>query len=561
MKARHITLRLILPALFLLLLTACSGGERTISVSLVNRTGQVISELYITPATTTEWGDSLIDAPMSDQQIKSVTLGSFTSEDLSAGFNILVYNSDYEVLYTGDLDEQCFSLTDGDFLVFLPPESDPQLDITADYDSALYATAAESAADGASVPASQTSTPEAAAEADPQDYVGSWKYDTLPTCLLLDDAQQWSRVDLYTGQDGFGTVTPEADGLSLITEDGTVLTTLQKDSSGGLIDADSNHLSPIADIILLPSGYDELTQTANFSGDFSGFTVSFPASMYAEDDAALYGGLRFSPIMGPGTDDQYASILLGFHPISGYDEQMSQGYGAAKPALSQMFSAVLTELYGDKALELTAGDCYEFEHYYSITGTMQLDGSVVSETLTDPLSAAVELRYYGPTGYVMAAIAIAPESRIDVYRDTCWSILGSCTYSADWSTAPKPVPPQPSAAATGSDAAADPYYWYDEDGDIWYWNGTGNEFIGFGSDYYIDDDGQYYEANDAGWEEDGDWDYYDAAEPWSDPGDTWDDNYDDYDDYDYDDGDYDDYGDYAYDDEGWGDYADEDWDY
>ena len=555
MKARNIIPRLMLSALFLLL-TACGSGEKTISVSLVNRTGQVISEMYITPATTTEWGDSLINAPLSDQQIKSVMLGSFTPEDLSAGFNILVYNADSEVLYTGDLDEQCFSLSDGDFLVFLPPESELQLDITADYDSAMYDTAAKSAAEAASVPASQTSTLEAAAETDLQDFIGSWKYDTLPTYLLLDDAQQWSRVDLYTGQDGFGTVTPEADGLSLITEDGTILTTLQKDSSGGLIDADSNRLSPIADIILLPSGYDELTETANFSGDFSGSSVSYPASMYAEDDAALYGGLRFSPIMGSGTDDQYASILLGFHPISGYDDQMSQGYGSAKPALTQMFSSVLTELYGDKALEMTAEDCYEFEHYYSITGTMQLDGSVVSGALTDPLSAAVELRYYGPTGYVMMAIAIAPESRIEVYRDTCWSMLGSCTYSADWNTAPKPVPPQPSAAAAGSDAAADSYYWYDEDGDIWYWNGTENEFIGFGSDYYIDDDGQYYESNDAGWEEDGDWDYYDAADPWSDPGDTWDDDYD----Y-YADGGYDDYDDYAYDDEGWGDYADDDWDY
>lgn len=210
--------------------------------------------------------------------------------------------------------------------------------------------------------------------------------------------------------------------------------------------------------------------------------------------------------MGPGTDDQYASILIGFHPISGYDDQMTQGYGAAKPAMTQMFSAVLTELYGDSALEIAAADCYEFEQYYSITGTMQLDGSVVSGELTDALSAAVELRYYGPTGYVMVAIAIAPESRIDIYRDTCWNMLASCTYSTDWITAPKPIPPQPAPAPDGSDAPEEPYYWYDEDGDIWYWNGSENEFIGFGSDYYIDDDGQYYESNDAGWEDDGDWD-------------------------------------------------------
>ena len=58
--------------------------------------------------------------------------------------------------------------------------------------------------------------------------------------------------------------------------------------------------------------------------------------------------------------------------------------------------------------------------------------------------------------------------------------------------------------------------------------------------------GQYYESNDAGWEDDGYGDtfdyeeeYYEDYDPWSDPGDGW--------------GDYDDY---SYDDEGWGDYFD-----
>ena len=68
----------------------------------------------------------------------------------------------------------------------------------------------------------------------------------------------------------------------------------------------------------------------------------------------------------------------------------------------------------------------------------------------------------------------------------------------------------------------------------------------YGESYYIDDDGQYYESNDAGWEDDGYGDtldyeeeYYEDYNPWSDPGDGW--------------GDYDDY---SYDDEGWGDYFD-----
>ena len=43
-------------------------------------------------------------------------------------------------------------------------------------------------------------------------------------------------------------------------------------------------------------------------------------------------------------------------------------------------------------------------------------------------------------------------------------------------------------AATGARAYGTAYYWYDEDGDVWYWNGYENEFISYGSDGYIDTD-------------------------------------------------------------------------
>ena len=97
-------------------------------------------------------------------------------------------------------------------------------------------------------------------------------------------------------------------------------------------------------------------------------------------------------------------------------------------------------------------------------------------------------------------------------------MMDSCTYGGGWSTAPKPVPAQPAQQSDSGDYGT-PYYWYDSDGDVWYWNGYSNEFIGFGDDYYIDDDGNFYESNDAGW----DYEEYNDYDPWSDPGDTWDD--------------------------------------
>ena len=92
-------------------------------------------------------------------------------------------------------------------------------------------------------------------------------------------------------------------------------------------------------------------------------------------------------------------------------------------------------------------------------------------------------------------------------------------------------PAQPTYSGDSGDYGT-PYYWYDEDGDVWYWNGYENEFISYGSDGYIDDDtGEYMESNDAGWDYSDE--YYDDYDPWSDPGDGW--------------------GDYTEDD-GWGDY-------
>ena len=78
-------------------------------------------------------------------------------------------------------------------------------------------------------------------------------------------------------------------------------------------------------------------------------------------------------------------------------------------------------------------------------------------------------------------------------------MLETRSYTAGWSTAPKARP----AYSGDTGDYGTPYYWYDEDGDIWYWNGYENEFIGYGSDGYIDEDtGEYMESNDAGWDYD-----------------------------------------------------------
>ena len=176
--------------------------------------------------------------------------------------------------------------------------------------------------------------------------------------------------------------------------------------------------------------------------------------------------------------------------------------------------------------------CSDFKDngdYYSLTGYMWLDGDIFSDGPSQPVRGCMEVRYYGPTGYALVATTIALEGRIRNYFDICNNMLTTLSYTAGWSTAPKARP----AYSGDTGDYGTPYYWYDEDGDIWYWNGYANEFIGYGSDGYIDEDsGEYMESNDAGWDYDDE--YYDDYDPWSDPGDGW--------------------GDYSDDEDGWGDY-------
>lgn len=397
-------------------------------------------------------------------------------------------------------------------------------------------------------------------DADLSAYAGCWKYDTLPFYMVLNEDGEWIAVNVYGSQVGPGLYHPDGDGVTLVMDDGETLTSFTPTDSG-LTDAAGNTLTAWDYIMLLPTAEDELNMTASFPDDFANVTIQYPVQMNANPIPGIPNALAFNAEMESGTEDYYSNIFIGFEPISGYDDKMTQGLAAAKPYMEQMLNEQLAAMYAGKILKTVAADCIDAGNYYSITGYVWLDPSVFDDSPSEPVRGIIEVRYYGPTGYSLVSMAVSLDSRIENYNTIRSNMLATCSYTTDWLTAPKPVPtaaPAAQAASTntantgsaavrsGSDSGdyGTPYYWNDEDGDIWYWNGSSNEFIGYGSDYYIDDDGQYYESNDAGWEDDGVGDtfdyeeeYYEDYDPWSDPGDTW--------------GDYEDY---SYDDEGWGDY-------
>ena len=393
-------------------------------------------------------------------------------------------------------------------------------------------------------------------------FTGCWKMENAPFYFVINNSYEWIAVNLYNEQIGPGYFTAEEDYITLCMEDGSAQIVLWQTDEGNLKDKDDNLLLPTDYIMLLPTPEDALNQTTYFSDNFTNVSINYPIQMEA---FAQSNTLSFDAVMKDGTDDLYSNILITFQPISGYDTYMEKGAGTAESYMVKMLDQFMNNMYGDYLIKSLGSDFKDNGNYYSITGYMWIDGSIFTgNNLSQPVRGCMEVRYYGPTGYALIASTVALDSRIQNYFDICNNMLTTLSYTTGWSTAPKARPEQPKQPAYSGDSGdyGTSYYWYDEDGDIWYWNGYENVFMGFGSDSYIDSDtGEYMESNDAGWDyedeyyddyddgwgdyvdeyDDGWGDYVDDYDPWSDPGDgddAWSDAGDYYDDYD----------------DGWGDY-------
>ena len=507
------------------LLTGCGEQEVSVSVVLINRSGQGITSVCITPSNESDWGVNYIDGILEDGDSIVANLGSYKESAVPETWNILVYGEDDAILYDTSVDEIDFFIADADYVICLPPESEVPIEITNTYDPEEYDDLLPEA----------TGYTEEELGGDISAYIGCWKYDEEPFYLVINEDYEWIAINLYGEQVGPGSLMPGENEIQLYLADGSYFIALNETAYGELSDELGNTLTAQDYIMLLPTPEDDLNQTANFPGGFPNVTIDYPIQMEAHEHPSVSNALSFNAVMEDGTDDYYSNIMIAFQPISGYDDYMTQGAATAKPYMKHMLDAFLSSMYGEKVLKSFGSNFKDNGDHYSMTGYMWLDGSIFSDGPSQPVRGCIEVRYYGPTGYALVAVTIAEEGRIRNYFEICNKMLETLSYTAGWSTAPKPVPAKPTYSGDSGDYGT-PYYWYDEDGDVWYWNGYENEFISYGDSGYIDDDtGEYMESNDAGWDPDEE-DYYDDYDPWSDPGDGWDD--------------------YAYDDEGWGDYFD-----
>ena len=527
-------LALLLAALCLLLaLTGCGEKEQSVHVTLYNQSGHDITSVCITPASSDDWGENFLDETLADGNGVTIGLGTYKESEVPTEWNILVYGEENYILYETDVDEVDFTMHDGDCVVFQSPEEAISIVVCTDAEyQELYADYTPGAAAEEVEEAAGMDVNEMGDAGDISGYTGCWKLDNEPFYFVINEEYEWIAVNLYGEQVGPGYVVNEGENITLCMEDGTELVSLWQTAYGALSDANGKTLTASEYIMLLPTPEDELNQTVSFPGGFTNVTIDYPIQMEAHEHPNVSNSLSFNAVMEDGTDDYYSNIQISFQPISGFDPYMEKGAASAKPYMVKMLNDFMNSMYGSYLIKSFGSDFKDNSDYYSLTGYMWLDGSVFQNGPSQPVRGCMEVRYYGPTGYALVATTIALEGRIRNYFDICNNMLTTLSYTAGWSTAPKPFPAQPVYSGDTGDYGT-PYYWYDEDGDVWYWNGYENEFISYGSDGYIDTDfGEYMENNDAGWDYSDE--YYDDYDPWSDPGDGWDD--------------------YAYDDEGWGDY-------
>ncbi len=362
-------------------------------------------------------------------------------------------------------------------------------------------------------------------------YVGSWKFDEYAIYLNLGSDSRWDAYSARGEITHSGDYYDNGDSLTLTYDDGTDDEEYTIDGTK-LADQQGNTLSKVDKMIFLPTKDDPLDETYYFDTHFKDVSVNYPESLTTYQREGMIDTVLFAPTVGAGTGDARCSIQITHEELKGSQKRLQSGSGPAKIAMVNLLNNVMEHHYKDYLLKTISTDFKDCGTYYAITGYTWFDSNLFKNDDGKLYRGVCQMRYYGPTGYFLAVITIGTPERIDEYYELSQKIMDTYSYKSDWTTSPKTVPSQPGkpSGKNGSDPGdyGTAYYWTDSDGDIWYWNGSYNEFVSYGSNGYIDD-GQYYESNDAGWTDDdyyepndAGWNYYDDYDIYSDPGDGYD---------------------------------------
>lgn len=285
----------------------------------------------------------------------------------------------------------------------------------------------------------------------------------------------------------------------------------------------------------LPSPDDPLTEIIAFDKAPT-VKLYYPETMYAAPLQSEAKAIMFISAHPELSDDPFASVMVSLDKIEGYDEYMNKGTAKAKRAMEIMYEKILDKhIQKSKVVKNEGVDFFDFGKYWEVKGYMILDGSDLQApegqkvANHDYYSAVVNVRYYGPTGYVLTTVTYALDKDIANYYHIAQLITDSATLDYKWTTESTVKPKkQPAKTASKSNSktkksnkksnkrtyytvrkqstkktkkkkSTAPYNWVDSDGDLWHWNGKTNEFLAFAGSYSMDGNGNITPKLDFSW--------------------------------------------------------------
>lgn len=265
-----------------------------------------------------------------------------------------------------------------------------------------------------------------------------------------------------------------------------------------------------------------------------GITVNCPEGYEAKADKEKI--IEFVPT--EKSEDEHLALSAELLETKDYDEYLSKGQYKAEIYMKKFLCDKVEELYGEEILYYIGCNFVDGDSYWDITGIVYLDGSKASPKTEDDLVTAIELRYTGPDSYMVMTKVTALEENMPDYAGVAQEIDNSVKTDSDWTTCPKDYP---SADAMSIDTEQFPairsskkieliqavcdgteksdisgvFLWIDKDGDIWFNNGVGNEFVGYGEDVYVEID-DIYSNNENEWVYGSlyEFEYYDYYDAW-----------------------------------------------
>jgi hypothetical protein len=244
-----------------------------------------------------------------------------------------------------------------------------------------------------------------------------------------------------------------------------------------------------APVIPAPSGTDPLDSTYNMATYPGGMSVPYPSTMKVINENTETRTVWLDAVNDPDTGN---NISIDFPTITDFDKYFDSGDEEAKVGLGTIFDAVINATYANYYIDIISSEFVNGGTYYSVRQHIWFSSDYFEGGGTAPLRGVLEIRYSGPTGYVLCVLTVADEGGFERYDAVARNIANAIPFGGGWSTAVVAPPPAPVSSGEGRGDYVEED-WSDP-GDTGDWSDTGD-----GEDY---DYGEY------------------EIDPWSDAGDT-----------------------------------------